>query len=170
MRANDFEPRNRVPSRRRSAHFHGGAVGDTGGDVETKSARRQRLLQNWRCAEIARQIRNVCFNELGLGLGKCKALCYLSYIHFTETFTEPVDLTFLFGLSDDEEEDQEGIQKRAPKSKRMRLREKVSLQLADVASSYGLVKFNPLVVTDERLIKLLIIQVQKVQQIVHAKR
>lgn len=75
-----------------------------------------------------------------------------------ETFTEPVDLTFLFGLSDDEEEDQEGIQKRAPKSKRMRLREKVSLQLADVASSYGLVKFNPLVVTDERLIKLLIIQ------------
>ena len=103
---------------------------------------------------------------------KCKTLCYLSYIHFTETFTEPVDLTFLFGLSDDdeEEEDQQERKKRTPKSARMRLREKVSLQLADVASSYGLVKFNPLVVTDERLIKLLIIQVQKLQQFVDAKR
>ena len=71
-----------------------------------------------------------------------------------------MDLTFLFGLSDDEEDEEKERKRRFSKSKRMRLREKVSLQLADVASSYGLVKFNPLVVTDERLIKLLITQVQ----------
>ena len=39
------------------------------------------------------------------------------------------------------------------------MREKISLDLADVASSYGLVRFQPLVVTDERLIRNVILQV-----------
>ena len=72
-----------------------------------------------------------------------------------ETFTEPIDLAFMFDLSDDEDENGKIKQK----SRRRRMREKVSVQLADVASSYGLVRFNPLVVTDERLLKLVIIQV-----------
>jgi len=68
-----------------------------------------------------------------------------------ETFTDPVDLSFLF----DEEEDEEGIRK---KSRRRRMREKISMELADVAASYGLVRFQPLVVTDERLIRNVILQ------------
>lgn len=70
-----------------------------------------------------------------------------------ETFTDPVDLAFMFDIED---EDDDG--KVIRKSKRQRLREKVSVQLADVASSYGLVRFIPLVVTNERLIKMIIIQ------------
>ena len=73
-----------------------------------------------------------------------------------ETFTDPVDLAFMFDASDDEDENGKKIRK----SKRRRIRERVSEQLADVASSYGLVKFNPLVVTDERLLKMIIIQVR----------
>ena len=42
------------------------------------------------------------------------------------------------------------------------MRERVSLQLAETASSYGLVKFNPLVVTDERLIRMVIAQVKNI--------
>jgi hypothetical protein len=59
-------------------------------------------------------------------------------------------------MFDIEDEDDDG--KVIRKSKRQRLREKVSVQLADVASSYGLVRFIPLVVTNERLIKMIIIQ------------
>jgi len=68
-----------------------------------------------------------------------------------ETFTDPVDLSFLFDQDDDEEEMRK-------KSRRRRIREKISLDLADVASSYGLVRFQPLVVTDERLIRNVILQ------------
>ena len=73
-----------------------------------------------------------------------------------ETFTDPIDLEFLFGYSDDDDEEGKPIQK----SKKRRMRERVSLQLAETASSYGLVKFNPLVVTDERLIRMVIAQVK----------
>ena len=59
---------------------------------------------------------------------------------------------FLF----DQDEDEEEVGK---KSRRRRMREKISLDLADVASSYGLVRFQPLVVTDERLIRNVILQV-----------
>ena len=40
------------------------------------------------------------------------------------------------------------------------MREKISMELADVAASYGLVRFQPLVVTDERLIRNVILQVK----------
>ena len=60
---------------------------------------------------------------------------------------------FLF----DEEEDDEGVRK---KSRRRKMREKISMELADVAASYGLVRFQPLVVTDERLIRNVILQVK----------
>ena len=61
---------------------------------------------------------------------------------------------FLF----DEEVDEEGLRK---KSRRRRMREKISMELADVAASYGLVRFQPLVVTDERLIRNVILQVKR---------
>ena len=61
---------------------------------------------------------------------------------------------FLF----DEEEDEEGLRK---KSRRRKMREKISMELADVAASYGLVRFQPLVVTDERLIRNVILQVKR---------
>ena len=64
----------------------------------------------------------------------------------------PGYFSFLF----DQDEDEEEMRK---KSRRRRIREKISLDLADVASSYGLVRFQPLVVTDERLIRNVILQV-----------
>ena len=72
-----------------------------------------------------------------------------------ETFTDPIDLEFLFEFSEDEDEEGKVVRK----SRKRRMRERVSLQLAETASSYGLVRFNPLVVTDERLIKMVIAQV-----------
>ena len=62
---------------------------------------------------------------------------------------------FYFRFLFDEEED-EGLRK---KSRRRKMREKISMELADVAASYGLVRFQPLVVTDERLIRNVILQV-----------
>ena len=67
-------------------------------------------------------------------------------------------LRFLFADSDDEDENNK-------KSKRRRTRERVSAELAEVASSYGLVRFQPLVVTDERLIKNVISQVKYINNI-----
>ena len=63
--------------------------------------------------------------------------------------------SFLFDTSEDEEvADENGKVKTQRKSRRRRQRERISAQLAEVASSYGLVRFQPLVVTDERLIKV----------------
>ena len=52
------------------------------------------------------------------------------------------------------------------KSKKRRMRKRISSQLAEVASSYGLVRFQPLVVTDDRLIKNIISQVWLFQELV----
>ena len=42
------------------------------------------------------------------------------------------------------------------KTRRRRIRERVSAQLAEVATSYGLVRFHPLVVTDEKLLQVVL--------------
>jgi len=74
-----------------------------------------------------------------------------------EVFTEPVDLErFFVDSSDDESETGERKGRKKIKTRRRRIREKVSAQLADVATSYGLVRFHPLVVTDEKLLQVVL--------------
>lgn len=73
-----------------------------------------------------------------------------------EVFTEPVDLERFFIDSSDDECDNEQTGRKRIKTRRRRIRERVSAQLADVATSYGLVRFHPLVVTDEKLLQVVL--------------
>ena len=129
-------------------------------DVEIIVTKCEYSIEDWYCSKTACQTWNFhrsCWLIVSSGLKFWQIYGSIFGDLYSLSHTVWLKWFYYFRFLFDEEEDEEGLRK---KSRRRRMREKISMELADVAASYGLVRFQPLVVTDERLIRNVILQVK----------